>query len=641
MKLKKFLCLFLLIAAVFALASCDILFGATTPEVVEYEVKFDSRGGSEVASQTIKEGGYVTEPKEPTREGYSFDGWYWSRKEWDFNKNTVTRSITLVANWKPVSTHEHDFSAPTCTEPATCECGETIGTAAGHKWVDATCTAPKTCSVCSLTEGNAKGHNEVISDAKAPTCTTTGLTQGKYCSDCDKVFVKQEIVPATGHTPVTDVGTDPTCTEPGLTAGSHCDVCGDTIVAQTIVPATGHTVVTDDKVDPTCTETGLTAGSHCDVCGEIIVAQTIVPATGHTEVKDNGKDATCTEPGLTEGSHCSVCDAVIVEQTEIPATGHTNAAPVVENNLAPTCDDAGSYDNVVYCSVCKVEISREKVTVDPLGHDWNEGEVTTEPGCETEGVKTYTCKNDASHTYTEPVAPTGHKYVDGVCTGCGQATSHTVNYYIDGELVYSEKFTEAEGLASLYNYTKVGYEFLGWSDGFDTVTSIPANTSTDVDLYGEIEAIEYTITYVVDGETYETATYTISDVALALINVPAKDGYNGAWVNAEGEVVTELAAGTIGDVTVTANYEEIIYKVTYELNGGVNDARNVTEYPASDVPELYAPESRNGYTFEGWFIDADFSGSAISSLEDAPAGDITLYAKWAVIDSTITPEAPF
>ena len=47
-------------------------------------------------------------------------------------------------------------------------------------------------------------------------------------------------------------------------------------------------------------------------------------------------------------------------------TGHTAAAAVRENEVLPTLNSTGSYDEVVYCSVCGAEISRETVTVDAL-----------------------------------------------------------------------------------------------------------------------------------------------------------------------------------------------------------------------------------------------------------------------------------
>ena len=88
----------------------------------------------------------------------------------------------------------------TCTAPKTCSvCKATEGEALGHTWVNATCTTPKTCSVCGATEGAALGHIEVIDAAKTPTCTETGLTEGKHCSVCGEVLVAQTVVDALGH----------------------------------------------------------------------------------------------------------------------------------------------------------------------------------------------------------------------------------------------------------------------------------------------------------------------------------------------------------------------------------------------------------------------------------------------------------
>ena len=46
--------------------------------------------------------------------------------------------------------------------------------------------------------------------------------------------------------------------------------------------------------------------------------------------------------------------------------------------------------------------------------------VTSQPGCETEGVLTYTCV-DCGDSYTSVAEATGHSYVDGSCTTCGAA----------------------------------------------------------------------------------------------------------------------------------------------------------------------------------------------------------------------------
>ena len=221
-------------------------------------------------------------------------------------------------------------------------CNDTISTTANNAtyWhsINATCTesGKNVYSVTVLLGGQefygekevnnpndpARGHTEVTDAAVAPTCTETGKTEGKHCSVCNTVLVKQETVPATGHTEVTDAAVAPTCTQTGLTEGKHCSVCNTVLKAQEVIPATGHKEVTDAAVAPTCTQTGLTEGSHCSVCNTVLKAQEVIPALGHTEVTDAAVAPTCTESGKTEGKHCSVCNKILVMQEEIPADGH-------------------------------------------------------------------------------------------------------------------------------------------------------------------------------------------------------------------------------------------------------------------------------------------------------------------------------
>lgn len=69
-----------------------------------YTVTFDSRGGSAVASQTIREGNPVVRPNTPTKDGYYFTGWFkQDNTEWKFDTDRVNSVTTLYAGWKEES----------------------------------------------------------------------------------------------------------------------------------------------------------------------------------------------------------------------------------------------------------------------------------------------------------------------------------------------------------------------------------------------------------------------------------------------------------------------------------------------------------------------------------------------------------
>ena len=237
----------------------------------------------------------------------------------------------------------------------------------GHKYssvitTPATCTREGvktyTCSVCkdSYSESIAKTAHKLVTDnAVTATCTSTGLTEGKHCSVCGTVTVKQTVVAKNpnNHTNVVqDKAVEATCTKTGLTAGSHCTTCNQTVVKQNVVAKNpnNHTNVVQDKaVEATCTKTGLTAGSHCTVCNQTVVKQNVVAKNpnNHTNVvKDSAVAPTCTENGKTEGSHCVDCNKVITAQKVIAKTGHK------------TEWKSEDYILVKICTVCNDELAR-------------------------------------------------------------------------------------------------------------------------------------------------------------------------------------------------------------------------------------------------------------------------------------------
>ena len=326
-----------------------------------------------------------------------------------------------------------------------------------------------------------KDHTEEVVPGTDATCTATGLTEGKKCSVCGETLVAQTTIDALGHTEEVVPGTDATCTTDGLTEGKKCSVCGETLVAQETIGAFGHTPMgemEENRVEPTCKAPGgYDMVNRCFICDGIITSEhTVLPQLDHVwgEYTYNN-DATCTADG-TETATCTllvcggVTDTRVVEgsalghampdapvcgehwtctrecgyvseeplaHTMAPATciklstctncGHTEGtyAPhtpgeaVQENYVAPGCETAGSYDEVVYCTLegCGAEVSRTAKFVDATGHNMSaatcDAPSTCENGCgKTEGEKV------ANHT---PVATLANGKLTYQCTTCNDS----------------------------------------------------------------------------------------------------------------------------------------------------------------------------------------------------------------------------
>ena len=188
---------------------------------------------------------------------------------------------------------------------------------------------------------------------------------------------------------------------------------------------------------------------------------------------------------------------------------------------------------------------------------------------------------------------------------------YTVTYNINGEIYAIQVYAYGEEVFAPAYDVPDHFTFSGW----DTPVTMPAeNIVLDATL---IEDGKYTVSFMVDGETYFTFTGYEGDVITVPEN-PEKLGYTfDAWDGMPEDGVLPAA-----NITVTAVWSVNTYTITYTVNGAEYSVRTY-EYgaaiitPAYDVPE--------GYTFSGWDVP-----------ETMPAENLVLDAALTVNSYSIT-----
>jgi uncharacterized repeat protein (TIGR02543 family) len=190
--------------------------------------------------------------------------------------------------------------------------------------------------------------------------------------------------------------------------------------------------------------------------------------------------------------------------------------------------------------------------------------------------------------------------------------------------------------------TKEGYTFNGWYDNADfigdEVSEISSGTTGDIILYAKWSINTYDITFI---ENQGTNVNDISNQDYGTeIDYPetTREGYTfeGWYLNNE---LTELfASETIiaSDITLYAKWNIFTYNVTYLLDGGTNHINNPDCYTVVTPTILLEEPTKEGYTFIGWYDNAEFTGDEVTEISSGTIGDITLYASWSINQYTIS-----
>ena len=144
----------------------------------------------------------------------------------------------------------------------------------------------------------------------------------------------------------------------------------------------------------------------------------------------------------------------------------------------------------------------------------------------------------------------------------------------------------------------------------------------------------YSISYELAGGTVATTNpdnYTIESETFTLIN-PTRTGYEfsgwtGTGLDAASTNVT-IVQGTTGNRSYTATWTPISYSISYNgVEGATFETPNPATYTIEDAITLNNP-TKDGYTFAGWYDNAEFTGSAVTTISTGSTGAKTFYAKW-------------
>jgi len=193
--------------------------------------------------------------------------------------------------------------------------------------------------------------------------------------------------------------------------------------------------------------------------------------------------------------------------------------------------------------------------------------------------------------------------------------------------------------------TRAGYTFQGYFDAASGGTKYynangtsarTWNKASNATLYAQWSIVTYTISYDLKGGTVtgNPANYNI-ETATFTLNNPTRAGYTFAgWTGSNGntpQTSVQIAKGSTGNKTYTANWNPITYTITYDLAGG--QGTNPATYTI-ETPTFQLAVTRLGYTFLGWTGSNGNTPQTAVQIAKGSTGDKNYVAHWAINPNT-------
>ncbi|MDY5948826.1 MAG: InlB B-repeat-containing protein [Oscillospiraceae bacterium] len=585
----------------------------------QYTITFDTDGGSTVAPITQDYNTAVTAPADPTKTGYTFNGWSPAvPAKMPAGDMTVTAQWTINDYTITFDTDGGSAVAPITQAYNTAVTAPANPTKTGYTFAGWTPAVPATMPAENVTITAQWTINQYTITFN----TDGGSAVSPITQDYASVITAPENPTKTGYT---FAGWSP-AVPATMPAGDM------TVTAQWTINE--YTITFD-------TDGGSTVNPIAQDYGTAITAPEDPTKTGYTFAGwDKEIPATMPAENVTITAKWTINQYTITFNTD----GGSEIAPITQNYAtdvtAPANPTKTGYTFAGWTPEVPATMPAENVTVKA---QWTINEYTitfdTDGGSEVAPIT----QNYATDV-TAPANPTKTGYTFAGWTPEVPATmpaenvtvkaqwtinQYTITFNTDGgsdvapiTQNYATEVTAPE------NPTKTGYTFAGWYNGDVEVTFPVAMPVDGMNLTAHWTVNNYKVTWDVDGvKSEETYAYGATIVAP---EAPTKTGYTFAgWTP---EVAATMPAA---DVTYTATWTANTYNAVFDANGGYFDGDTTvttktvpTDYDAT-IAVPAAPE-KPGYTFNGW----DPTPATMNDVNG-----LTFTAKWiADTDTTYTVE---
>ncbi len=229
--------------------------------------------------------------------------------------------------------------------------------------------------------------------------------------------------------------------------------------------------------------------------------------------------------------------------------------------------------------------------------------------------------------------------------GKGSVAAQTLSRHANVSSTVAYETAPTVSLSGGAALSRDGYKFKGWLKDSGTGTSVTAagtsvTVEKDTTYYAKWEVVSYKITYQLnDGKvTGNPEDYTVESEAITLKN-PIREGYfftgwSGTGLTGSANTRVTIAKGSTGDRAYTANWKVADYKVTLHGNGG--SGTDLTSYTDGKGATLPKDWTKTGYTFGGWYANANCTGTKVTGIPSTATGEKEYWAKWNPVTYTIT-----